>query len=271
MNFSSLIGILIGAAVLWFGVIGHSVHPEIFLDSHALLLVFGGTLAAGLCAFPISKFQELLQFLVLAVKSQEKMRTKIGREIVDLASVDVQVKPMALSHPLLLEGFELLKKSVPAEDFKRILLQKNHRIRDQFLSDARTLTALAKFPPAFGLLGATTGMISMLTGLSATGQNTIGPSMAVALVATFWGIALANFVLLPMADRAAKMSADESQLRTMVVTSLVLINQGSSRDTIIEYVASFLTPRERVNSDWLKNNVSFLQKIKKPSMPALPK
>jgi chemotaxis protein MotA len=256
MNFSSLLGVFVGIAVVWFGIVDHTIRPQIFLDTHALILVLGGTLAAGLFAFPISKFFELFDFLLTAVRSQDKKRYKLAKELVDLVGSTSQIAAVTAnarecSHPLLQEGYELIvKRAVPEADYKRIMLQKNQRFRDKFLSDARALTALAKFPPAFGLLGATTGMISMLTGLSNNSQNSIGPSMAIALVATFWGIALANFLILPLADRATKLSSDESQLRTMIITALVLLYQGSSRATVIEHVASYLSPRERKRKDW---------------------
>jgi len=256
MNFSSLLGVFVGIAVVWFGIVDHTIRPQIFLDTHALILVLGGTFAAGLFAFPISKFFELFDFLLTAVRSQDKKRYRLAKELVDLVGSTSQISavtanPRECSHPLLQEGYELIvKRAVPESDYKRIMLQKNQRFRDKFLSDARALTALAKFPPAFGLLGATTGMISMLTGLSNNSQNSIGPSMAIALVATFWGIALANFLILPLADRATKLSSDESQLRTMIITALVLLYQGSNRATVIEHVASYLSPRERKRKDW---------------------
>lgn len=270
MNFSSLLGLLVGLVVLWYGVVDHTMRPEIFLDGHAILLVLGGTLAAGLFAFPIGKFLELLDFLFTAVRSQEKRRYKLAKELVEIAGATRQVTggQREWGHQLLQEGYELImKRAVTQADYKRIMLQKNHRFRDRYLSDARALTALAKFPPAFGLLGATTGMISMLTGLSNNSQATIGPSMAVALVATFWGIAIANFLLLPLADRATKLSTDESQLRTMIITALVLVYNGSSRATVIEHVASYLSPRERRKQDWKKLEAKVLAEAAPPPMP----
>ena len=273
MNFSSLLGVFVGIAVVWFGVVDHTVRPQIFLDTHALILVLGGTLAAGLFAFPISKFFELFDFLLTAVRSQDKKRYKLAKELVDLLGATSQIAGMnatsrECSHPLLQEGYELVvKRAVPESDYKRIMLQKNQRFRDKYLSDARALTALAKFPPAFGLLGATTGMISMLTGLSSNSQASIGPSMAIALVATFWGIALANFLILPLADRATKLSSDESQLRTMIITALVLLYQGSSRATVIEHVASYLSPRERKRKDWKALETRVLSEAAVPPIP----
>lgn len=272
MNFSSLLGVLVGIGVIWYGVVDHTIRPEIFLDGHALLLVIGGTLAAGLFAFPIGKFFELFDFLLTAVRSQEKRRYRLAKELVEIAGTTSQITgaaPRECGHPLLQEGYELiLKRAVTQADYKRIMLQKNHRFRDRYLSDARALTALAKFPPAFGLLGATTGMISMLTGLANNSQSTIGPSMAVALVATFWGIAIANFLLLPLADRATKLSSDESQLRTMIITALVLVYSGTSRTTVIEHVASYLSPRERRSADWKKMEIRLLGENPPPPVPA---
>ena len=48
MNFSTVTGLIVAGVVVWFGVLAPAAKPQIFLDSHALILVFGGTLAAGL-------------------------------------------------------------------------------------------------------------------------------------------------------------------------------------------------------------------------------
>jgi chemotaxis protein MotA len=265
MHFTGLIGILVGLCVVWYGVLERAVKPEIFLDPHALILVIGGTIAAGLIAFPLSKFTDLFDFLILAVRSQEKQRYLLAKELLELipnsGRLTSSVPSRKLGHPLMQEGYELiLKHSVTESDFRKIMLQKNLRYRDKYLSDARTLTAMAKFPPAFGLLGATTGMISMLTGLTEDSQGSIGPSMAVALVATFWGIALANFVILPLADRATKLSSDETQLRTMIINGLHLIYQEAEPISVMENVSSYLSPSERTGDDWRSFEARFVKK-----------
>src|SRR5690606_24892973 len=122
-------------------------------------------------------------------------------------------KSFSFTHRFAREAFNLSKQEYLSEaQLKSLLLKRNEYFKLQYKDDARVLTALGKFPPAFGLLGATTGMIVMMTNLG-TDQSKIGSAMAVALVATFWGIAVANLVILPMADYAFKNAEEDQRVR----------------------------------------------------------
>jgi chemotaxis protein MotA len=258
MNLSTLLGFAIAVGVVWLGVIGHSTRPTIFLDAHALILVVGGTVAAGLIAFPFSKFVDLFAFFITGVLYPAKRaRGKIVEEVLRLSGnprpelFDEHV-PYSC-HPFLAEGYRLISKQKLTEsEFRTVLQQRNQNFKDRYNSDAKTLTALAKFPPAFGLLGATTGMIAMMTNLGSSGQESIGPSMAIALVATFWGIGVANLVLLPLADHASKLAADDSQIRTMMMTGLMLLHRQDKPAVVLEVMIGYLPVRERSDPKWRK-------------------
>ena len=258
MNFSSITGIAIGCLVIWLGVITHTSRPAIFLDTHALILVIGGTTAAGLIAFPLRKFRDLFHFFWMGVIYPPKpVREKILEDIIRLSPTLVSgtsipvVPPSDLSHPFLREGYRLIAKDFLDEsDLLTILKQRSRYFKERYMSDAKMLVALAKFPPAFGLLGASTGMIAMMSGLGANSQNTIGPSMAIALVATFWGIAMANFILLPLSDHATKLATEDAQIRQMIITGLVLINRRVPPKVLVEYMLGYLPVNRRTDSKW---------------------
>src|SRR5665213_2509183 len=94
-------------------------------------------------------------------------------------------------HPFLIEAYLIsARNDMTHAEFKMILQGRRQRFQERNAWEAKILTALAKFPPAFGLLGATTGMIAMMSNLGGGGKEIIGPSMAIALVATFWGCLL---------------------------------------------------------------------------------
>lgn len=251
MNFSVLTGLAIAGYVLWQGVIAHATKPSIFLDTHAMILVLGGTVAAGFIGFPMGRFVDLFRFLAMGVLYPMKLgRLKVAKEVLQLAAVMEEAvareEVTVPCHPFLGEGYRLLRRgNLKPDEFKRVLAQRNGNFRQRYLADAKMLTALAKFPPAFGLLGATTGMIAMMSNLGSSGQDSIGPAMAIALVATFWGIALANFVLLPLADHAAKLADDQTQLRTMMMAGLVLLQQRSEARFLYEMMQSYLPVDQR--------------------------
>ena len=251
MNFSTVTGLIVAGVVVWFGVLAPAAKPQIFLDSHALILVFGGTLAAALIAFPLKQFRELMSFVFMAALMPPKKQ--FGKTIEHILSLYNTPEPQSIKeaggmHPYLLEGYLLMhREELSTEELKMILHSRHQRFKERYAWDAKTLLSLAKFPPAFGLLGATTGMIAMMTGLGVNGKDSIGPSMAIALVATFWGIGLANLIFLPLADHAQKINSDDARLRLMISTGLVLIHQRTNPSVVLEHLIGFLPVHERVN------------------------
>ena len=227
--------------------------PEVFLDTHAIVLVLGGTLAAAIIAFPMRQFRDLLSFIFEdALFPIKKDFSKTVEHVLwlsakpDIAAVPDNVR--AEFHPFLSEGYAVLNKlEVTGAELKQLLQVRSQRFKERYAWDAKALTALAKFPPAFGLLGATTGMIAMMSNLGASGKETIGPSMAVALVATFWGIGIANFILLPLADHASRLNDEDARLRLMMMNGLLLIHQNAQPRLILEHMVGFLPVSERNN------------------------
>ncbi len=113
------------------------------------------------------------------------------------------------------------------------------------MTDAITFRTLSKFPPAFGLMGTTLGMIALLQGLGEDGAaDKIGPSMAIALITTLYGLAVSNFILIPIAENLAKQAQEDLTMRLMIVEGIMLIQEGEPTKYIEESIKSYLLPSE---------------------------
>jgi chemotaxis protein MotA len=114
------------------------------------------------------------------------------------------------------------------------------------MNDVKLFKTLAKFPPAFGLMGTTIGMIALMQSLNgADAKNSIGPSMAIALVATLYGLVLTNFILLPIAENLSEQTQDDFLARSIVVEGVMLIQAEKPTKFIEEKLKSFLLPNQR--------------------------
>lgn len=254
MNIASLIGFLIAGAVLWLGVIHPMKDPTIFGNDHALYLVLGGTLCATFISFPLKKiFSILLLFVKRVFLKNTKNRADIVKGLVEAAGV-AKSNPLALAnlkspHDFGTEGYRLIADGVLSEhDLQETLTQRAKFFKKLYTDDAKVFHSIAKYPPAFGLLGAVTGMISMMGNLGTGGPETIGKAMAIALVATFWGIALANFVLNPLADLYMKIADEDYAQRIMIVEGLLMIKRRESPMVVQEKLNGFLPLKERLQS-----------------------
>jgi chemotaxis protein MotA len=268
MNISTISGFIIAASIIWLGVIKGAQKPEIFLDEHAILLVLGGTIAAALISFPVSRLLKFVKMFAFGViLKRQSSNEEIIKEIISIAaSCTEQTGHLAVRvgcHPLLTDGYHLIAEDLLDPDaLETVLKRRSAYFKKQYQADAKALTSLAKYPPAFGLLATSTGMIAMMSNLSG-GQDKIGPAMAVALVATFWGIALANFILLPLADYASRLAQDDTHTRDIIIDGLLMIKKRESLLLISEKLKAFLSVDTEVSKDLNQYKAAIQREVKK--------
>lgn len=253
MNISTVLGFVCASLVIWFGVLSSSPNPKLFLDPHALILVIGGTMAAALIAFPAKKLFGFINFFISGVILKRKVDSYlIGEQIFRSYSflkenrID-QFFTNTHYHPFLVESVKMISRNeFDDHELEEILDTRIEQIKSEYQNDGKILNAIAKFPPAFGLLGASTGMIVMMTRLGSGGAETIGPAMAIALVATFWGIAIANLVFLPLSDYANKIAYEEVKQRKMIADSVRAMNNKCTFAFLVEKTIGHIPIGERM-------------------------
>ncbi len=262
MNFSSLLGILAALAVLVgsvFNVAGKG--HNIFLEPHGLLIVFGGSAAASLMCFPISTFYNTLKVFIRKFLGAYSTRyDTVIAEIVGLAKGArdnpdyLKTKSNSIKTHFLRDGIQLLTQGGISDQAIDMILQKRaltHFKRNE--EDATVFKTIAKFPPAFGLLGTTLGMIGLLQNLGgADAYKLLGPSMAVGLVATFYGIVVANLVLIPIGENLSKLNKEDEVVREIVMDGIKLIRAREHPLVVEEHLKSYLLPSERAKLKQVK-------------------
>ncbi len=254
MNGSLLFGFLMVVLTVWFGVMGSAPRKDIFLDPHALLLVVGGTLAAAFIAFPLERLRRVVKLVIdgIVLKKRISDRDLVSELVLLTSSLRKDHGKTFASqkaiHPLVSEAvFLIVTHGFDKINVQTVLHSRLEGVKKMYEGDAKLLGALSKFPPAFGLLGASSGMITMMLNLNSGGIDGIGPAMAIALVATLWGIAVANFVLLPLAEHAKDLAADEMYFRKIIVEWAVLICDEHSEVIVTETLNGFLAINDRLN------------------------
>lgn len=256
MNISTLLGFVLSTLVFFTAVYKSSSNFAIFLDFHAFLIVFGGTCTASLVCFNQKKLLSLFKvFLYRILGLNKRDYAKLIEEIINLSRA-YQQSPRAyedqisqVTDPFLSDAAEVLfwtESDVPPEQLRDLLETRAGTHFEQYMDQANMFRTIARFPPAFGLLGTTLGMITLLQSLgSIATKNQIGPSMAIGLVATLYGIALSNFIFIPIAENLTKQTKEDMVARRIVVEGIMLIYEKLPLRFIEDKVKSFLLPGER--------------------------
>jgi chemotaxis protein MotA len=254
MNFAGLLGYIAAIGVFYFAIHGATKDIKLFLDPHAIVIVLGGTLTVALIAFSFRRLFAGLRVVLRKTLGGERT-DYLGtiKKIVEISDVYRQDPKKALgmidkdTHPFLSDGIKLLVEfGFAAEELESILANslRGKKKRDQ--EESKVWATISRFPPAFGLLGATLGMISLLQTLGDPGaQDRIGPAMAVALVATFYGLVFANLVFIPIAEKMTEVSSSDMVLRSIIKEGVILIGEKKHPSYIEEYLKSFLSPTQR--------------------------
>lgn len=253
MNFSSILGLILAVGVLVGTIIMSTSNSKMFLDLHAFMIVIGGTLAASLLSFSTSKLITMTKVFFKKVLGKNEDITIALNELVDLAKGYrendnyLRDKAPTLRTPFLRDALEIMVDGgIDPDELDKILVKRAVNQNHRYEEDADMFKTLSKFPPAFGLLGAVIGMITLMQGLGgADAFQKVGPAMAVALVATMYGIAVANFIFLPLGENLARVNRMDHIVRMMVVDGVKLIRAKKHPLVVEETLKCYLLPSER--------------------------
>ena len=228
-------------------------NPSVFLSGHAAAIVIGGTAAAALVCFPISHFFGLTRVFMetlLGKRKAETLRTindivRLSQAANDGASLSNEVA--SLKDSFLKEALELMDQGGLSDHELEEVLEKRMELQNEkYKRDSFTFKMIGKFPPAFGLVGTTMGMIALLQSLGeADAFERIGPAMSIALVATFYGLVFANVFLIPMGENLNQASEEDLRMRRIVVDGVRLLKERKHPLLVQEYLKSYLAPAER--------------------------
>jgi chemotaxis protein MotA len=253
MNFSVPMGLLLGIGAILFGTSTGMKSTDIFFNLHAAVVVLGGTAAAGLICFPAKQFVNLAKVFFRALTGRANAANiETINEIVQLSRLQDEGQPLgakieSLRNPFLKESLQLMEQGGLSDDeFEDVLEKRVETQNEQYRRDGFTFKTIGKFPPAFGLVGTSIGMIGLLQGLGeADAFKRIGPSMSVSLVATFYGLVLANVVLIPMGENLSQASEVDLNMRRIVLEGVRLLRANKHPLLVEEYLKSYLPPQQR--------------------------
>lgn len=197
-----------------------------YINYHSLLIVGGGTFAVLFLANTTSVLSKLTQEVLGLFKSEET--TQVNFESLKKLTQDRKSK-INSTDELTLYAQDLWNQGVDTDLFIVLLSQKRKDIEQRSVGSIQCLKNLAKYPPAFGMMGTVMGIVELFKNLEKN-KSAIGPALALALTATFFGLAIANLIIMPVADRiqVRRMTMKKNLQTTYEVLLLINHNEPSS-------------------------------------------
>lgn len=225
--FSLPIGFALTCLILFFSI-NHG-DWALYLNKHSILMVIGGTASILLFATPV----RVLASLAKAMRELGSASKDVNAHWNEMKSLaETRALGQRSSNALINHAVGLWEAGVSSELFIVMLSQKRSELENAGADAVQAMRNLAKYPPALGMTGTVVGLVSLFSQLSGDNRNALGPALALAMTATFFGLVLANGIITPLADRLHVQHMWKKRMYTDVYQMLLLINRGESLDLV---------------------------------------
>ncbi len=250
MDIATLIGLVLAFGLVVFAI-GNGL-PS-FIDPPSMLIVVGGTIGVVLVSYPLSDVLKIIGVSMKTIIYKLPAAKDIIAELVEFSQVVRKEGILALESrvgdagtPFLAKGLQMAIDGQEPTEIEDILYMEMEKIGQRHAKGADIMTQVGTMAPAMGMIGTLVGLVLMLQNMS--DPSSIGPSMSIALLTTFYGALIANIVALPMAAKLKSRSKDELILHEIILTGVQSLVAGENPRVMEQKLLGFLPPKERKSS-----------------------
>ncbi|MCX7841911.1 MAG: MotA/TolQ/ExbB proton channel family protein [Clostridia bacterium] len=250
MDLATLIGIAAGMVCLVVSILlGGSLLD--FYDTPSVFIVIGGGMASVLISYRISEIAKVMKVVIKAFISKEadtestinmlvKMSDKARREGLLALEADLET----IDDNFIKQSLQMVVDGIETEVIREYMDLEIQNIQMRHGKGQSIFKTMGALFPAWGMIGTLIGLINLLKALN--DPSKIGPAMAVALITTFYGSVIANFVCIPIANKLKLKSDEEIRIKEMIIEGIVSIQAGEN-PRIMEHKLKLFLPPDRRN------------------------
>ncbi len=247
MDITMIISIIIAFASLITAFVLDGGHVDSLLEPTAAMIVFGGTFGAVGVSFKSSVLAKLPKIIVIAFKRQKQDR----QQIIDtfwkvsnlartsgLLSLETEIQNNTYDR-FIVEGLQLVMDGTDPEIIKKTLENKVDNMEYRHSKGIAVFEAAGGFAPTMGIIGTVMGLVHVLGNLGGD-ANSLGPQIAIAFIATLYGVGSANLLWLPIANKLKELDTDEIVTKNMMMDGILMVQEGGNPALIVERLKGYL-------------------------------
>jgi chemotaxis protein MotA len=244
-DFATLGGIVLAIGGLVGGLLLEGGRLQDIAQITSALIVLGGTIGAVMITTPLSVLiRAARQLGNVFFSSTESMPERI-EEIVGLANrarrtgiVSLEVQAASIEDPFLRKALELAIDGVESAKIRDIMEFEIGLFEQDAEAEAKVFEAAGGYAPTIGIIGAVLGLIQVMKNLA--NVDDVGRGIAVAFVATIYGVASANLFFLPAAGKLKARTQELVRMRELALEGVLGIAAGVNHRLIRTKLETFL-------------------------------
>ncbi|PWC32993.1 flagellar motor protein MotA [Azospirillum sp. TSO35-2] len=244
---ATVFGLAGGVGLMSYIGVGHGM--EALWNPTGAVIISGGITVAALLAFRASELRAALASLRAIFRDEDSIADDIT-ELVTFARLyqrgqiqRAEEQGTRAASPFLRLGLQLIADGTPVNDILHVMNWRIQKLIERESVQSRLFRTLAGLAPAFGLLATLVGLIGMMAQLGTATIAQVGEHMSVALVATLYGVVLANLVFKPIAIKLEQRTARRVAMLNVLLEGILLVRLGRSPTVIADALAEFVRER----------------------------
>ncbi len=221
-----------------------------FLDAPSAMIVGGGIFGAVLISYPLSTIFKVMKVAKNAFFQKEQGPEEVIGKLVEMSRISrregiLSLQKMApeIEDPFFTKAVGLMTDGMEPETLAQILETELDALAERHRLGAEIFTTMGNFAPAMGMTGTLIGLVKML--MQMNDPASIGPSMSVAFVSTFYGVISANLIFHPIAGKLRARSAQELLLKQLIIGGVLSLQSGDNPRVVEQKLHSFVSPEKR--------------------------
>lgn len=233
MDVLTVIGIVLALAAIVGGNILEGGHTSSLIQLTAFFIVMGGTVGAVMVQTPLPIFLRSMKMAKWVFLPPKMAQGEAIEKIVNWSNIArkeglLGLEPLTESEPeeFARKGLQLLVDGSEPETIRSILEVELDSIEHTDTQSAKVFEGMGGYAPTIGIIGAVMGLIHVMNNLA--DPSKLGSGIAVAFVATIYGVGLANIFFLPIANKLKSHIHKQSKFREMIIEGIISIAEGEN-------------------------------------------
>jgi chemotaxis protein MotA len=241
---TGILALVTGVGLILFGNYIEGGHIDSLIQPTAALIVLGGTVGATWLSATPAEVKLLFKLTPRVVRPGLADRKKTTEDLLRIANVvrrdgmlAAEGQLASIPDPMLRRGLQMLVDGTTIDEVRSVLETEIDLSEHHGTSAAKLWESAGGYSPTIGILGAVLGLIHVMQNLS--DPTKLGAGIAVAFVATIYGVGFANLLFLPLGARIKKILHIEAEDRTMILAGLGGIAAGVNGRQLTEILAPY--------------------------------
>ncbi len=246
MDILSIIGIALALGAILGGNAMEGGHLSSLMQLTAFIIVAGGTVGAVMLQSPLATFMKAIKMTVWVFIPPKLAASEAIEKIVNWSNIArkeglLGLESLAEEEPELFarKGLQLLVDGSEPEAIRNIMEVELSAKEYLDIQAAKVYEGLGGYCPTVGIIGAVMGLIHVMNNLA--DPSKLGSGIAVAFVATIYGVGLANMFFLPIANKLKSLIHSQTQFREMIIEGVVSIAEGENPRNIETKLQGYLS------------------------------